>query len=47
MRQEFVQVKTKKEAFGECPWACECVKVVGGFQCFESWVDADIWKNQK
>jgi hypothetical protein len=47
MRQEFVQAETKEEAEHLCPWACKCIEVVGGYQCFESWADVEIWENQK
>jgi len=47
MRKEFVQTKTRKEAAKACPWASKIVKVVGGYWCFESWDDYEIWKNQK
>ena len=47
MRKEFVQTENRKEAERECPWAEKIVKVVGGYQCFESQTDYDIWANQR
>jgi len=47
MKKEFVETDTRKKAFEMCPWACKCIKVVGGYQCFESWDDVEIWENQK
>lgn len=47
MRTEFVEVATKAEAQDACPWASVIVEVEGGFRCFESFVDADIWAGQE
>lgn len=46
MRTEFVQVETREEAENRCPWAAEIIEVEGGFQAFESYADAETWKNQ-
>lgn len=45
MKKELIQ-GTREEAKKECPWACKIIKVVGGYMCFESWADVEIWKNQ-
>lgn len=47
MRQKFIQASKKSEAKKECPWACLVIKVDGGYMCFESPVDYELWKNQK
>lgn len=47
MRQKFVQCAKFAEAFEECPWTNEIVRVYGGFMCFESESDFQIWNNQK
>lgn len=47
MRQEFVQVATQAEAQDACPWAAVIVEVDGGFRCFESVADAEIWAGQE
>lgn len=47
MRQAFVQVKSKQQAERECPWASKVTKVCGGYICFESITDYQIWNNQK
>jgi hypothetical protein len=47
MRTMFIECETRKEAINECPWTGKVVKVVGGYMCFESIADYEIWKNQK
>lgn len=47
MRQQFVETDSRYKASKECPWANHIAKVCGGFQCFESDSDYNIWKNQK
>lgn len=47
MKKQFAEVKTRKEAAEQCPWAEIIVKVSGGYMCFESELDYRIWKNQK
>ena len=47
MKQEFVETKNRKEAVDGCPWAAKIIKVVGGYMCFESNDDYNVWKNQK
>jgi hypothetical protein len=47
MRQAFIQCETKGQALEECPWACEVIEVAGGYRCFESVVDAQVWRAQK
>ena len=46
MRQKFVPCEELEQAQQECPWASVCEHVVGGYMCFESWVDYDIWNLQ-
>ncbi len=46
MRKAFVPVKTRKAALNRCPWASKVVKVEGGYQCFESVTDYEVWRNQ-
>lgn len=47
MRKKFIEGTKYSEAFDECPWANEVVRVTGGFMCFESEADYKIWNNQK
>lgn len=48
MRVIFYQVKTRYMAKKLCPFTPVAIcKVVGGFVCFESWTDYDIFRNQK
>ena len=47
MKIQFVEAKTKKEAQALCPWAEKIVRVVDGYQCFESKRDWEMWKKQK
>jgi hypothetical protein len=47
MRKVFVEVETVGEAAEECPWAAEIVEAEGGFWCFESVEDAEIWKEEQ
>ena len=47
MRTKTVWNATRKEARMICPWAEKIVKVEGGWMCFESMRDYEIWKNQK
>ena len=47
MRTEFVECKSRSTAARRCPWAAVIAKVDGGFRCFESRYDYDVWKNQK
>jgi len=47
MRKEFIETENRKEAKEECTWASKIVKVVGGYWCFESISDYEIWNNQK
>lgn len=46
MRIESVDVNTESEAFDLCPWAAVCYPTEGGYRCFESVADADIWLGQ-
>lgn len=46
MRKEIAEVETKEQAENQCPWACEILEVEGGFMCFESATDAEIWNSQ-
>jgi len=47
MRIEIVETKSRYQAKKKCPWAVKVVKVFGGFKCFESITDYEVWKNQK
>lgn len=47
MRQEMIEVKTRKEAAKLAPWAAKIVKVSGGYMAFESIADFETWKKQK
>jgi hypothetical protein len=47
MRKQFVQVETREEAEAACPWAAEILEVEGGFHCFESVQDYEIWVGQE
>jgi len=47
MRQQFIETTDKDYATTQCPWACECVKVNGGYMCFESATDLEVWANQE
>ena len=46
MRKEFVETETREQAENACPWAAEIVKAEGGYWCFESVTDAEIWQHQ-
>ena len=46
MRKQFIE-GSKAEAKKACPWASKIVKVLGGYQCFESITDYEVWNNQK
>lgn len=46
MRQQYCEVLNKEQAETLCPWACKIIKVCGGYLCFESITDYEIWKNQ-
>lgn len=41
MRTEFIESETKEDAINLCPWAAVCIKVDGGYICFESVDDAE------
>jgi hypothetical protein len=47
MRQEFIEVKTRKEAEEIAPWAAIIRKMEGGYQAYESVDDYYIAKNNK
>ena len=47
MRQQFVETNSRAKAQKECPWASKIAKVFGGYMCFESVDDYNIWKAQK
>lgn len=47
MRVETVEALDKTEAYEVCPWAAEVVEVEGGFKCFESVDDADLFKSHQ
>lgn len=47
MEVQFVQTESRYQAKKECPWQHKTVKVYGGYMCFESEADYEIWKNQE
>jgi len=47
MRKSMIECKDRRTAARHCPWAAKIVKVFGGYMCFESMMDYEIWKNQK
>lgn len=47
MRTKFVETESRYQAKKLCPWAENVTKVCGGYMCFESYYDYQIWKNQK
>ncbi len=47
MRQEFCEVETEEEASDICLWADIIIEVNGGYICFESARDAEIWESQE
>lgn len=47
MKTKFVECKYRYQAKKECYWASVIKKVIGGYMCFESITDYEIWKNQK
>lgn len=46
MRQEYVDCSCRKTAYRRCPWAAICMKVEGGFRCFESVTDYQTARRQ-
>ena len=46
MRKEMVECKSSKTAYNRCPWASICVRVCGGFMCFECIAEYETWINQ-
>lgn len=46
MRKEIVEVATREEAEKACPWAAVIIQVEGGWICFESVTDAEVWQAQ-
>lgn len=47
MRVKTVEAFTPDEAQNICPWASEIIEIEGGYLCFESIIDAEVWSNQK
>jgi hypothetical protein len=47
MRKLFIECETVEEATEACPWAAEIIEAEGGFWCFESAEDAEIWREQE
>ena len=47
MRKESVTCKSSQDAYQLCPWASICVRVCGGFMCFECIVEYEVWKETK
>ncbi len=46
MRKEFCEVKTRYMAKKQCPWAAIIAKACGGYWCFESAADYQVWRKQ-
>lgn len=46
MRQQYCEVLNEDQARTLCQWACKIVKTEGGYLCFESIIDYEIWKDQ-
>lgn len=44
MRTKFVETESRYQAKKQCPWAEKVTKVCGGYMCFESYYDYQIWK---
>jgi hypothetical protein len=38
--------KRRAQAAKLCPWAAVIIKIEGGYICFESANDADVWRRQ-
>ena len=47
MKTKFIETESRYQAKNACPWASRIAKVNGGYMCFESITDYEIWKNQK
>ena len=47
MRKQFIECSTRRAALRACPWACDAVRVSGGYICFESATDADTARRQR
>jgi hypothetical protein len=47
MRTRTVECETLDQAKDLCPWACIFAEVSGGYKCFESIEDHNIWITQK
>jgi hypothetical protein len=46
MRKKFIQCENRQQAGEECPWAAIIVSVDGGYMCFESYDDYEVWECQ-
>jgi len=44
---QYINAGSYYQAKKLCPWASKIAKVIGGYACFESITDYEIWKNQK
>lgn len=47
MRKQFIDCKTRRAALKACPWACDAVKVYGGYLCFECAADLATYRAQR
>lgn len=47
MRKQYVNCKYRYQARKACPWASVIHKTEGGYMCFESVDDYNIFKKQK
>jgi len=47
MRKEFFDVRTRRQAVKAAPWACDIIRVDGGYVAFESAADADVFRGQR
>lgn len=46
MRKEYVEGGTRAEAVARCPWAAVVTQADGGWWCWESADEAEIWETQ-
>lgn len=47
MRIETIPCKSRKTAIKQCAWASWCVKVEGGYKCFENYQDYSLFVSRK
>jgi len=44
MRKEFIKCDNKYEAIERCPWYGFIARVPGGYMCFETATQYQVWK---